>query len=161
MNFKDKFKSIFSVGEEDYDDARTGEAENYEQDSYDDYSYETSEQREYQSAPRHKEFRTNDNVVDFQDEPYACSPVSILKLQKYEDVEMVADIFKSNKVVVINTEECSEAVCKNILYFLAGVVYGLGGKLKSVAGRAYVLTPRDVPVSGAEKEAEDTYETFI
>ena len=149
MDIKDKIKSWFTVPDEDYGEVDERMLEDNEPQ---DYSIEREEERsdfeDYRPFSGHRREREEPKVVGINDSYQKPAPVMLKKLRRYEDVEEVADLFKDNKIVVINTEECSETVCRNILYFLAGLVYALDGALDPVAGRAYILTPKNVPVSG-------------
>ena len=52
------------------------------------------------------------------------------------------------RIVILNLETCPNDVSQRIIDFLYGVAYANHGDFKKVAGRAYIITPYNVPVSG-------------
>ena len=69
------------------------------------------------------------------------SPVSYTHLT-------VADILNEKRIVILNLETCPNDASQRIIDFLYGVAYANHGVFKKVAGRAYIITPYSVPVTG-------------
>ena len=65
-----------------------------------------------------------------------------------EEVGEVADILNEKRIVILNLETCPNDVSQRIIDFLYGVAYANHGDFKKVAGRAYIITPYNVPVTG-------------
>ena len=76
------------------------------------------------------------------------SQVVFKKLDKFEEVAPVADVLKERKIVILNLETCPNDVAKRVIDFLYGVTYAISGEIKRVAGRAYIIAPNNVPVTG-------------
>ena len=76
------------------------------------------------------------------------SQVVFKKLDKFEDAGAVADVLNEKKIVILNLETCPNDISRRVLDFLYGVAYANNGEIKRVAGRAYIITPYNVPVSG-------------
>ncbi|MBO5859204.1 MAG: cell division protein SepF, partial [Clostridia bacterium] len=65
-----------------------------------------------------------------------------------EEVGEVADILNDKRIVILNLETCPNDVSQRIIDFLYGVAYANHGDFRKIAGRAYIITPYNVPVSG-------------
>ncbi len=154
MGFKEKFKQFINVTDDDYIDSAEG---NYN----DDFDYTPSEPAESapaaprQSSQRARSERTNsaaNNVVNINSsKPAAGQPkphVVFQKIDRFEEVGEVADILNDKRIVILNLETCPNDVSQRIIDFLYGVAYANHGDFKKVAGRAYIITPYNVPVSG-------------
>ena len=60
-----------------------------------------------------------------------------------EDIENVYE-----RIVILNLETCPADDSRRIIDFLSGVAYANSGDIKKVAGKAYIITPDSVPLSG-------------
>ena len=67
-----------------------------------------------------------------------------------EDAKKAGALFKEDKVVMMNMEECGqdEQALRRILDFLLGVAFGRDGILKEVGSRVYLLAQNDIDISG-------------
>ena len=70
------------------------------------------------------------------------------KLDRFEDVGSVADVLNEKRIVILNLETCPNDVSVRVIDFLSGVAYANNGEIKRVAGRAYIITPYNVPLTG-------------
>ena len=146
MGFGDKFKNIFNVSEEEYfDDMDMNENDRRD----DDYSRDVRSNNFGFNRPR----ETSDSkVVDMRASAPAATAakahVVFKKLDRYEDVGSVADVLNEKRIVILNLETCPNDVSVRIIDFLSGVAYVNGGEMKRVAGRAYIITPYNVPLTG-------------
>jgi cell division inhibitor SepF len=70
------------------------------------------------------------------------------KLDHFQDVAGVADVLNEKRIVILNLETCQPDTAQRIIDFLYGVAYANSGEIKRVAGRAYIITPYNVPVTG-------------
>ncbi len=151
MGFKEKFKQFINVTDDDYIDSAEG---NYN----DDFDYQPSQPEApaaRQSAQRVRSEKTStaaNNVVNINSsKPSAGQPkphVVFQKIDRFEEVGEVADILNDKRIVILNLETCPNDVSQRIIDFLYGVAYANHGDFKKVAGRAYIITPYNVPVSG-------------
>lgn len=148
MGLGDKIKNIFNVSEEDYADDFDIE----EQDRADeDYS------RDVRSSGFGFNRSRNDGdgkVVDIRSSVPAANQgtskpkIVLKKLDRYEDVGEVADNINDKIIVVLNLETCPNDVSIRIIDFISGVAYANSGELKRIAGRVYIITPYNVPLTG-------------
>lgn len=152
MGFKEKFKQFINVTDDDYIDSAEG-------DYNDDFDYTPSAPEAPATAARQtqrvRSEKTNtaaNNVVNINSsKPAAGQPkphVVFQKIDRFEEVGEVADILNDKRIVILNLETCPNDVSQRIIDFLYGVAYANHGDFKKVAGRAYIITPYNVPVSG-------------
>ncbi|MCL2508532.1 MAG: cell division protein SepF [Oscillospiraceae bacterium] len=160
MSFMDKIRDLAKITDEGYfagvDDQ---EAEYYE----DEYEDEEQEQDVYSVDPsrgkrravyqpkererdRDREREREMNVVDIHSS--ARSQVVFKKIDRFDDVGEVADVLNEKRIVILNLETCPNDISRRVLDFLYGVAYANSGDIKRVAGRAYIITPYNVPVTG-------------
>lgn len=108
-----------------------------------------------QARPSHKVEYANDNIMA----PVSESEVSLssstsldLKVAKpvdYTDVKEIANYLKAGHTVLLNLESAEKDPSRRILDFLAGVTFTIGGTLKPVARKTYIISPPNVNVSDA------------
>ena len=146
MGMMDKFKNMFNMSEEEFlDDVDIDE----EEPEKDDYSHDVRSNFSF----GHKNERDN-KVVDIRSSVPAAAAASskahvvFKKLDRYEDVGSVADVPNEKRIVILNLETCPNDATIRIIDFLSGVAYANNGDIKRVAGRAYIITPYNVPLTG-------------
>ena len=149
MGFKDKLKQFINVSDDDYIEG----ADNTYEDDF-DYSPapQTSVMRQPQQARTERTTNAGSNVVNINSpKQNAGQPkphVVFQKIDRFEEVGEVADILNEKRIVILNLETCPNDVSQRIIDFLYGVAYANHGDFTKVAGRAYIITPYKVPVSG-------------
>lgn len=149
MNFINKFKNAFSMSEEEY---------------LDDVDVEEDEEEEEEFVPQKP--RTSriiktpeakpSNVVDIRSTAagasagYSSSKAHVVfkKIDSFEEVRSVADVLIEQRIVILNLETCKDDDSRRILDVLSGVAYANDGRIQRVAGRAYIITPNNVPLTG-------------
>ncbi len=152
MSLKDKLKQFINVTDDDY-------IESAETDYNDDFDFEPAKQSapaEKTQTERVRRERTsnnsNNNVVNINSSKAASNQpkphVVFQKIDRFEEVGEVADILNEKRIVILNLETCPNDVSQRIIDFLYGVAYANHGDFKKVAGRAYIITPYNVPVTG-------------
>ena len=77
--------------------------------------------------------------------PHVLSPTS------FNDVQEVADKFKSSQPVIVNLQGADRDLSRRLIDFASGLCYGLGGQMQRVADQVYLLTPANVEVSAEER----------
>lgn len=148
MKLKDKLMKYINVTDDDYIDSA-------ESDYSDDFDFEPA-QAPVQESPRaashsRSEKASANNVVNINSSKASSQPkphVVFQKIDRFEEVGEVADILNEKRIVILNLETCPNDVSQRIIDFLYGVAYANHGDFKKVAGRAYIITPYNVPVSG-------------
>lgn len=147
MKLKDKIMKYINVTDDDYIDSA-------ESDYSDDFDFEPAQAPVQESTRASSLFKTEKantgNVVNINSsKPAQPKPhVVFQKIDRFEEVGEVADILNEKRIVILNLETCPNDVSQRIIDFLYGVAYANHGDFKKVAGRAYIITPYNVPVSG-------------
>ncbi len=140
MGFSDKFKNLFNISEEDFIDDIELEDEDDEE--------EVREVKSDFSFGRQRSERENKVVEMRSTTPSSKAHVEFKKIDRFEEVGGVADALNEKRIVILNLESCANDITVRIIDFLSGVTYANGGDIKRVAGRAYILTPYNVPLTG-------------
>lgn len=151
MGFMDKFKQFINVTDDDYIDGDSGYADDFDYAPAQQPAQAPVQQPAYNT--KHHEKATS-NVVNINNAQRGAVPsqpkphVVFQKIDRFEEVGEVADILNEKRIVILNLETCPNDVSQRIIDFLYGVAYANHGDFKKVAGRAYIITPYNVPVSG-------------
>ena len=145
MGFKDKLKQFINVTDDDYIEESGSEYS-------DDFDYAPAQSAPQASHARSEKAAASNNVVNINSSKGAANQpkphVVFQKIDRFEEVGEVADILNEKRIVILNLETCPNDVSQRIIDFLYGVAYANHGDFKKVAGRAYIITPYNVPVTG-------------
>lgn len=145
MGFFESIKRSLSMSEEEY---------------LDDVDVQEEEEEEFiprrkHSAPKAtRQYEPADNVVDIKSSPAAAAHsgskahVVFKKVDSFEEVGPVADVLNEKRIAILNLETCPNEDSRRIIDFLSGVAYANDATIQRVAGRAYIITPNNVPLSG-------------
>ena len=149
MGIGDKFKNLFSVSEEEYFDEmdideKGGRDDDYSRESKSSFGFNRTRNESGES----KVVEMRSSAPSNMSAASAKAHVVFKKLDRYEDVGGVADVLNEKRIVILNLETCPNDVSVRIIDFLSGVAYANGGEMKRVAGRAYIITPYNVPLTG-------------
>lgn len=146
MGLFDKVKNYINNSDEDqldmdvdniYDDPDAVAEENDSVRSFSDISSTSRPSASSSSSP---------NIVDLRSS--SRTPVVLKKIDTYQEVQSVADVLNEKRIVILNLETCPNDASQRIIDFLSGVAYANAGGIKKIAGRAYIITPDNVPLSG-------------
>ena len=74
--------------------------------------------------------------------------LKVVRPDTFVNSRQIADHLLNNRTVVLNLEATNKETARRILDFLSGVAYANSGDIKKVAGKAYIITPDSVPLSG-------------
>ncbi len=72
--------------------------------------------------------------------------VSVMSPKSFEDAQELADCFKREQLVIVNLRNVNGELAKRMVDFCAGLTYALGGQVRPITDRLFLLTPRDVRV---------------
>jgi cell division inhibitor SepF len=88
-------------------------------------------------------------------EPAPAAPPQVkihtVEARSYAEAQSIADKFKAGQPVIINLSETDPELAKRLLDFASGLTYGLDGGLQKVSERVFMLTPKNVDVSAADR----------
>ncbi len=138
MGIMDRLNDIFK-GEEEYD-----ENEEFE-------GYEDEEEVAVQSpvaAPKAAPVSRSTGSISS-----TALEMKVVKPERFDEVRTIGEHLLARRTVVLNLEETNKETTKRIIDFLCGVVFAIDGQVKKVANATYVVTPKNVDVSGEQPEA--------
>lgn len=162
----EKIKTMVMGTADEYDD---------EYDEYDEYDDEYDDYEDSRSSkPRFdfmKNFRKSNDVDDEEDErAYRSSftsgrsnnvidinakvkmSVVVATPQSIEAASEVTLELRNKKTVIVNLEGMEKDIAQRITDFLSGSCYALGGSIKPISSRIYIIGPYDVDITGEFKE---------
>ncbi|QIZ07374.1 cell division protein SepF [Priestia megaterium] len=139
MTIKSKLKTFFFLDDE-YDD------------NNDDYA-QTVEPAPVKQKQQHLPVVKNQNVVSLQSvqkttTPSKSSKVILVEPRTYSESTDIADHLKNRRAVVVNLQRIDSEQGRQIVDFLSGVVYALGGDIQKIGLSIFLCTPDNVEVSG-------------
>ena len=82
----------------------------------------------------------------------AALEMKVVKPERFDEVKAIGEHLLARRTVVLNLEETNKETTKRIIDFLCGVVFAIDGQVKKVANATYVVTPKNVDVSGEQNE---------
>lgn len=127
-----------------------------EDDYLDDYE-SNDEAEEMAQAPAHQTVR--EQPRDTRTSGVSMSGLSlemkVIKPDKFEAVTQIGDHLLARRTVVLNLEETNKETIRRIIDFLSGVAFAIDGSIKRVANSTYVITPKNVEVSGDQPQSRD------
>jgi cell division inhibitor SepF len=142
MTIKSKLKTFFFL-DDDYDD-----------NNQDDYE-------KVEPIKPQKQSIKPQNVVSLQSVQKA-SKVILVEPRVYAEAQDITDHLKNRRAVVVNLQRIDHEEGRQIVDFLSGAVYALGGDIQKIGSSIFLCTPDNVEISGniselvKEQEFQDT-----
>ena len=87
-----------------------------------------------------------------QSRPMAATTIHRAEPRMFNDARELGDRFRDGIPVIMNLQSTEDSTARRLVDFASGLVFGLGGKIETVANRVYLLTPANVEVSAEERE---------
>ena len=137
MGFKDYFKGILNVDDDEFETEEMLDEEETQQ----NFEKETSVKRE----PIIRRY-TYDRKT--REEDTSGMRVVLCKPDVFNDVAPIADHLKQGKTVVLNLETTERETSRRIVDFLSGSAYALSCKLKKVANNTFIIVSNTTDISG-------------
>lgn len=132
MSIKSKLKTFFFLEDEDYE-------------------YDEVEQNEYHEPRREikqqSQAVSKQNVVSLQS-VQKSSKLVLCEPRVYAEAQEIADHLKNRRSVVVNLQRSDTNHARQIVDFLSGTVYALGGEIQKIGVDIFLCTPDNVEVSG-------------
>lgn len=147
MSLKDYFNKLIedpSVSEEDEEYIDTVGAK------------ATPETRKEETRPMEKTENTRTeangayNRVTRTDGTASVLELKVVRPESYKAVGQIADHLLNRCTVVLNLEAAEKETARRIVDFLNGVAYSIDGQIKPVANNTFVITPKNVTISGEQ-----------
>lgn len=143
MGMMDRLKKFVNVSEEEY----FGEVnEGQDVDGYAEEGYVPQAGPQARRSDVQPESSAAPKVVDIRSN--TRPQVVFKKMDSLDGLTAVADILNEKRIVILNLETCPVDITRRIIDYLSGVAYANQGDIKRVAGRAYIITPYNVPLTG-------------
>ncbi|GEN55709.1 cell division protein SepF [Halolactibacillus alkaliphilus] len=142
MSMKNKFRTLFSVDEEEY---------------YEEVVDESSEEPIKSRSNKHdKEQMKNkkENVVSLQS-VQSQAKVVLSEPRRYDEIQEIADHVVNRRSVVINLQRVSKEEAMRIVDFLSGTVYAVSGDIQKLGPHTFLCTPDNVEIQGAISSLTD------
>jgi cell division inhibitor SepF len=142
MTIKSKLKTFFFL-DDDYDDNNQDEYEKVE------------------PIKPQKQSMKPQNIVSLQSVQKA-SKVILVEPRVYAEAQDITDHLKNRRAVVVNLQRIDHEEGRQIVDFLSGAVYALGGDIQKIGSSIFLCTPDNVEISGniselvKEQEYQDT-----
>ena len=152
MGISDKFKKVFNIDSDYYDDYEEDEdVEMYEPPRTGETASRrpqtgVARQERRAETPRPSYHASSSKVVDIH--TTAKLQVVLKKPEHFDEAPAIADELLERRTVVLNLEATAKDEAGKLLCFLSGVAYANGGKLKKIANNTYIITPYNVDVMG-------------
>ena len=128
MGLKDFIKGFGLEGEGQVDNERDEELdEEYEEDEYEGEEEEMEQEYENEKAVSIRVFRP----------------------KKFEEATEIAANLLQGSLIFLNLESTDKVTSRRILDYMLGATYILEGDLQPVTSAAFIISPRDVDISGA------------
>ena len=159
-----KLKTMIMGSPDEYDDYDE-EYDEYYEDEYDGYDEGKSsrprfdfmrsfrrnndEEQEEEEAPS-RGSSSRGNVIDINAK--VKMSVVVATPQSIEAASEITIELRNKKTVIVNLENMERDIAQRITDFLSGSCYALGGSIKQISSRIYIIGPYDVAITGEFKE---------
>ncbi len=100
----------------------------------------------------HPAIHGSDTVVRTIPQPRAGASIHKSEPKRFNEARELGDKFRDGVPVIMNLQGTDDSVARRLVDFASGLVYGLDGKIETVANRVYLLTPANMEVSAEERE---------
>lgn len=144
MTIKSKLKTFFFLDDE-----------------YDDNEVENEKVEPIKPLKQQHSVKTQ-NVVSLQSVQKSATKVILVEPRVYAEAQDITDHLKNRRSVVVNLQRIGREEGRQIVDFLSGAVYALGGDIQKVGSSIFLCTPDNVEISGniseliQEQEYQDT-----
>ncbi|MCR5418806.1 MAG: cell division protein SepF [Lachnospiraceae bacterium] len=112
---------------------------------------ETSEEEEYEEAPRPALRSLRKEKVTPMRQPKRGADgmeVCVIKPVNVEDSREITDTLLSDRTVVLNLEGLDVDIAQRIIDFTSGSCYAMKGNLQKISHYIFIITPASVDISG-------------
>ena len=130
-----------SVRDDDYDPAYYGQE--------DDYAAPAAEEKpahEKPAAPARPSFGMAQS---------APVQMKLIRPTTFADGQTIANALMANHPVLIHMENATKEVAHDLVCFLTGVVYAIGGQIQPVSETTYMLSPNSMEIAEEVIESDD------
>ena len=98
---------------------------------------------------------SSNKIVNLRRVTSSSMEVCLFKPNNYDtDSREIADTLLEGKSVLLNFEGIEIAVAQRIVDFISGVTHAIDGKLQKISRYIFIVTPRNVDLSGDFTESD-------
>ena len=126
-------KQIKAAKDEDFDSNYYGQKEDYA-----DPAEESKPAYEKPSAPARPTFGASMS---------APMQMKLIRPTTFADGQIIANALMDNHPVLIHLENATKEVSHDLVCFLTGVVYAIGGQIQPVSDTTYMLSPHSMEIA--------------
>ncbi len=83
--------------------------------------------------------------------------MKLIRPSNFGDGQTIANYLMENHPVLIHLENATKEVSHDLVCFLTGVVYAIGGQIQPVSDTTYMLTPGGMEISEEKMAQEEPY----
>lgn len=135
MSIKNKFRSLFSVEDEEYE-------EYYEEPRPNEHDESSKSSDRYEK-------KEGKNVVSLKSvQQQQQMKVVLSEPRSYEETQDIADHIVNRKSVVVNLQRVDYQQAKRIIDFLSGTIYAVSGEMQKLGPHTFLCTPDNVEITG-------------
>ena len=87
--------------------------------------------------------------------------MKIVRPAKYADVYAIADHLLNGRTVFVNLEGANKDIEVRLMDFLAGAAHAVEGHIERASERGYIISPKNVDVSGEETARASARKEFF
>lgn len=146
MGLFNRFSDLFKA-EEDYD-------EGYDNSYEDEIAEEQAAPQQQTTIPRQPQQAAPVRATGGIGSTSALE-MKVIKPERFEAVTQIGDHLMARRTVVLNLEDTNKETIRRIIDFCSGVAFAIEGQIKRVANSTYIITPKNVDVSGDQPEREE------
>lgn len=84
--------------------------------------------------------------------------MKLIRPTAFADGQTVADALMGNHPVLIHLENTTKEISHDLVCFLTGVVYAIGGQIQMVSETTYMLSPRSMEIAEESVKSEQPTE---
>ena len=145
--------------EDDYEVADTDPSKKEKRGLFFRRNQEEEDEEEEELESRKKERATK--VADFKRRSTSASSmeVCVIKPASFDsDVMAIAETLLGGKTVILNMEGLDLSVAQRIIDFMCGATYSVDGSLQKISSFIFIITPKNVDLSGDLQGIVDSFE---
>lgn len=84
--------------------------------------------------------------------------VCVIKPTSFDDAREIAETLMANRTIILNMEGLDLGIAQRLIDFISGTCYAVNGNLQTVSNYIFVVTPRNVDVSGDFQDIMDAFD---
>lgn len=153
MGFKDSFKNLFIIDEDEFED----EEEFVEEEKPKRESIVKRKTVAEDPAPVKAKEKSAKAVSSFSLTNSNAMKLVLVQPKSIDECRTLVDNLKGRRPVIVNLENIETAVARQIFDFLSGAVYALDGNVQKIANNVFVFAPESVDVGGATSKSSKDF----